>query len=58
MLMACCLRAQPASSYRYAVKGDEKTIEITNVHYEVTGSGLVLRTTTRSLSSPNWVVRM
>jgi len=45
---ACSALAQPASSYRYTVKGDEKTIEITNVNYEVTSSGLVLRETTHS----------
>jgi hypothetical protein len=49
--MACALAAQPASSYRYTVKGDEKTIEITNVNYQVASpaqSLLVLRMTTRS----------
>src|ERR1035438_9130080 len=46
--MACSLAAQPASSYRYTVKGDEKTIEITNVNYQVTGADLVLRMTTHS----------
>jgi hypothetical protein len=45
---ACSLVAQPASSYRFSVKGDEKTVEITNVNYEVVNSALVLRTTTRS----------
>jgi hypothetical protein len=47
-LTACCLAAQPVSSYRYTVKGDEKTVEITNVNYEVTTSDFTLRTTTRS----------
>jgi hypothetical protein len=42
------LLAQPVSSYRYTVKGDEKTIEITNVNYEVAGPDLVLRTTVKS----------
>lgn|ERR1035437_5339554 len=46
--MACSLAAQPASSYRYTVKGDEKTIEITNVNYRFTGANLVLRMTTHS----------
>jgi hypothetical protein len=49
--MACDLAAQPASSYRYTVKGDEKTIEITNVNYQVASPGrelLVLRMTTHS----------
>jgi hypothetical protein len=48
---ACSLAAQPVSSYRYTVKGDEKTVEITNVHYEIAGRGnisLVLRETTHS----------
>jgi hypothetical protein len=45
---ACLLPAQPASSYRYSVKGDQKTVEITNVNYEVVNSELVLRTTTQS----------
>ena len=48
---ACVLLAQPVSSYRYTAKGDEKTVEITNVHYEVAGRGdllLVVRETTRS----------
>jgi hypothetical protein len=48
---ACSLAAQPASSYRYTVKGDEKTVEITNVHYEIAGRGnvsLVVRETTHS----------
>jgi hypothetical protein len=42
------LAAQPVSSYRYTVKGDEKTIEITNVNYQFTAANLVLRMTTRS----------
>jgi hypothetical protein len=45
---ACSLIAQPASSYKYTVKGDEKTVEITNVSYELAGSDLVLRKTTKS----------
>lgn len=48
---ACMLLAQPVSSYRYTAKGDEKTVEITNVNYEVAGRGdllLVVRETTRS----------
>ncbi len=48
---ACSLPAQPVSSYRYSVKGDEKTVEITNVHYEIAGRGditLVVRATTHS----------
>jgi hypothetical protein len=48
---ACSLAAQPVSSYRYTVKGDEKTIEITNVNYEIAGRAnntLVLRETTHS----------
>jgi hypothetical protein len=48
---ACVLLAQPVSSYRYTVKGDEKTVEITNVHYEIAGRGdisLVVRETTHS----------
>ncbi len=45
---ACSLVAQPVSSYRYTVKGDENTVEITNVNYEVTNSELVLRTTIHS----------
>jgi hypothetical protein len=40
--MACALTAQPASSYRYTVKGDEKTIEITNVNYQVASPDRVL----------------
>ena len=51
MAMACALAAQPVSSYRYTAKGDEKTIEITNVHYEVAGRGdliLVVRETVHS----------
>src|ERR1700693_1754559 len=47
-VMACALAAQPASSYRYTVKGDEKTIEITNVNYHVTSTDLVVRMTTSS----------
>ena len=43
---ACSLLAQPVSSYKYTVKGDEKTVEITNVNYEELDSGLVLRMTT------------
>jgi hypothetical protein len=46
--MACALAAQPVSSYRYTVKGDEKTIEITNVNYQVTSTDLVVRMTTHS----------
>jgi hypothetical protein len=46
--MACSLAAQPVSSYKYTVKGDEKTIEITNVNYQFTAANLVLRMTTRS----------
>lgn len=49
--MACWLTAQPASSFRYTVKGDEKTVEITNVHYEIAGRAdntLVVRETTHS----------
>jgi hypothetical protein len=45
---ACSLVAQPVASYKYTVKGDEKTVEITNVHYEVVNSDLVLRATTKS----------
>jgi hypothetical protein len=51
MLMAaaaCSLAAQPAASYKYTVKGDEKTVEITNVNYEVINSNMVLRKTTKS----------
>jgi hypothetical protein len=48
IVTACSLLAQPVSSYRYTVKGDEKTIEITNVHYQVTAFDLVIRTTTKS----------
>lgn len=40
--------AQPAASYKYTVKGDEKTVEFTNVNYEVVNSSLVLRVTTHS----------
>jgi hypothetical protein len=47
-LGAGLLLAQPVSSYRYTVKGDEKTIEITNVNYEFTPANLILRTTTKS----------
>ena len=39
--------AQPVSSYRYTVKGDQKTVEITNVNYELV-SDLVVRETTVS----------
>ena len=45
--MSCALAAQPVSSYRYVAKGDEKSIEITNVNYHFNGN-LVLRMTTRS----------
>ncbi len=45
---ACSLIAQPMASYKYTVKGDEKTVEITNVNYEVINSDLVLRKTTKS----------
>ncbi len=45
---ACSLLAQPNSSYRYTVKDGEKTVEITNVTYEVTNYDVVLRTTTHS----------
>src|SRR5580698_778483 len=45
---ACSLIAQPASSYKYTVKDGEKTVEITNVTYEVTNYDVVLRTTTHS----------
>jgi hypothetical protein len=45
---ACSMIAQPAASYKYTVKGDEKTVEITNVSYELAGSDLVLRKTTKS----------
>jgi hypothetical protein len=51
LAMACALAAQPASSYRYTVKGDEKTVEITNVHYDIAGRAdntLVVRETTHS----------
>jgi hypothetical protein len=48
LTMTCALAAQPVSSYRYTVKGDEKTIEITNVNYQFTAANLVLRMTTRS----------
>ena len=41
------LAAQPVSSYRYTAKGDEKTVEITNVNYEMVMFDLVLRTTSR-----------
>jgi hypothetical protein len=46
--VACMLVAQPAASYKYTVKGDEKTVEITNVSYEVINSNMVLRKTTKS----------
>jgi len=42
------LGAQPTSTYKYTVKGDEKTIEITNVDYELVNGNMVLRKTTRS----------
>jgi hypothetical protein len=45
---ACALAAQPAASYKYTVKDGEKTVEITNVNYEVVNSNMVLRRTTRS----------
>jgi hypothetical protein len=45
---ACSMMAQPAASYKYTVKGDEKTVEITNVNYELAGKDLVLRKTTSS----------
>jgi hypothetical protein len=45
---AASLMAQPAASYKYTVKGDEKTVEITNVSYELAGSDLVLRKITKS----------
>ena len=46
----CALFAQPVSSYKYIVKGDEKSVEITNVNYQLTGLKdlLVLRSTTKS----------
>ena len=44
----CSLGAQPAASYKYTVKGDEKTVEISNVSYELAGSDLVLRKVTKS----------
>ncbi len=49
-LAALALHAQPATSYRYTVKGDEKTVEITNVNYQITGVGdiVLLRSTTKS----------
>jgi hypothetical protein len=40
--------AQPVASYKYTVKGDEKTVEITNVNYELAGPNLVLRKTMKS----------
>lgn len=49
--VACALAAQPVSSYHYTVKGDEKTVEITNVNYEIGGRGdliLVVREATHS----------
>jgi hypothetical protein len=49
-IAACSLIAQPAASYKYTVKGDEKTVEITNVNYELVGSDnsrMVLRKTTQ-----------
>jgi hypothetical protein len=48
MLAASTLAAQPVSSYKYTVKGDEKSIEITNVNYEFTKANLVLRSTVKS----------
>src|SRR5580698_1315858 len=51
IVLCCALRAQPVSSYRYTAKGDEKTVEITNVHYEVAGRAdltLIVRETTHS----------
>src|SRR5580704_1804411 len=45
---ACSLLAQSNSSYKYTVKDGEKTVEITNVTYEVTNYDVVLRTTTHS----------
>src|SRR5580692_3622238 len=45
---ACSMIAQPAASYKYTVKGDEKTVEITNVSYELAGADLVLRKVTKS----------
>ncbi len=45
---AAGLMAQPVSSYRYTVKGDEKVIEITNVTYEAVNAAFVLRKTTHS----------
>ena len=45
---ACALVAQPQASYKYTVKGDEKTVEITNVDYEVVNSAMVLRKTVKS----------
>ncbi len=48
LLFSAGVWAQPAASYKYTVKGDEKTVEITNVNYELVSSDLVLRTTTKS----------
>jgi hypothetical protein len=45
---ACALAAQPVSSYKYTVKGDEKAIEITNVTYEAVDVRIVLRKTMKS----------
>jgi hypothetical protein len=45
---AASLMAQPAASYKFTVKGDEKTVEITNVSYELAGADLVLRKITKS----------
>jgi hypothetical protein len=45
---ACALAGQPVASYKYTVKGDEKTVEISSVNYEVVESKLVLRKTTKS----------
>ncbi len=47
LISAYSLLAQPVASYKYTVKGDEKTVEITNVNYEELDSGMVLRMTTR-----------
>jgi hypothetical protein len=45
LLAGATVFAQPVSSYRYTTKGDEKTIEITNVVYDLTQSDLVTRST-------------
>jgi hypothetical protein len=49
MASACALIAQPVSSYKYTSKGDLKTIDITNVNYQITGSSesFLLRSTTK-----------